>query len=72
MALGRFHPVTVPVLGHAGVTARLIVERLAPGGDREDQRADVAQRWEIWRAEKAHRVRDDRGSGCRRRRSSTR
>ena len=22
MALGRFHPVTVPVLGHAGVTAR--------------------------------------------------
>ncbi len=63
MALGRFHPVTVPLLGHAGVTARLIVERLAPGGDREDQRADVAQRWEIWRAEKAHRVRDDRGLG---------
>ncbi len=28
--------------GHAGVTARLIVERLAPGGSRVDQRADVA------------------------------
>ena len=38
MALGRFHPVTVPVQGHVGVTARLLVERLAPGGDRVDQR----------------------------------
>ena len=63
MALGRFHPVTVPVQGHAGVTARLIVERLAPGGDRVDQRPDVAARWQIWRAEKARRVTDDRGMG---------
>ena len=63
MALGRFHPVTVPVQGHAGVTARLLVERLAPGGDRVDQRADVAARWEIWRAEKARRLLDDRGLG---------
>ncbi len=63
MALGRFHPVTVPVHGHVGVTARLIVERLAPGGERVDQRPDVAARWEIWRAEKARRVADDRGLG---------
>ncbi len=63
MALGRFHPVTVPVHGHVGVTARLIVERLAPGGGRVDQRPDVAARWEIWRAEKARRVADDRGLG---------
>ncbi|MBK5289204.1 MAG: thiamine pyrophosphate-binding protein, partial [Acidimicrobiia bacterium] len=63
MALGRFHPVTVPVHGHAGVTARLIVERLAPGGDWVDQRPDVAARWKIWRAEKARRVADDRGLG---------
>ena len=63
MALGRFHPVTVPVLGHAGVTARLMVERIAPGGDRVDQRPDVAARWAIWRAEKARRLLDDRGHG---------
>ena len=31
--------------------------------DPEDQRADVAERWEIWRAEKARRVADDRGAG---------
>ena len=45
MALGRFHPVTVPVLGHVGVTARPCstrVDRGAPGGDRVDQRAEVA------------------------------
>ena len=28
-----------------------------------DQRPDVAARWEIWRAEKARRARDDRGRG---------
>ena len=33
------------------------LERLAPGGDRVDQRPDVAERWEIWRAEKARRLR---------------
>ena len=31
MALGRFHPVTVPVLGHVGVTARLLLERAGAG-----------------------------------------
>lgn len=63
MALGRFHPVTVPVRGHAGVTARLLVDRLPRGGDRVDQRADVAARWDIWRTEKARRLADDRGLG---------
>ena len=66
MALGRFHPVTVPLHGHVGVTARLLVDRLMLGrGDPErvDQRADVAERWEIWRAEKAPAPADDRGLG---------
>ncbi len=31
--------------------------------DPDDQRPDVAERWEIWRAEKARRVADDRGMG---------
>ena len=37
MALGRFHPVTVPLLGHVGVTARLLAERRPAGTDRIDQ-----------------------------------
>ncbi len=63
MALGRFHPVTVPVQGHAGVTARLISERLKSRNDRADQRTDVAARWKIWRSEKARRLDDDRRRG---------
>jgi thiamine pyrophosphate-dependent acetolactate synthase large subunit-like protein/nitrite reductase/ring-hydroxylating ferredoxin subunit len=63
MALGRFHPVTVPVLGHAGVTAALLAERVRPDADRVDQRADLAERWAIWREEKARRLADDRMMG---------
>jgi len=63
MALGRFHPVTVPVLGHVGVTARALRTALAPAPDRVDQRGDVAGRWAIWREEKRRRLADDRGRG---------
>ena len=34
MALGRFHPVTVPVLGHVGVTARLLLDAARAGAAR--------------------------------------
>lgn len=63
MALGRFHPVTVPVLGHVGVTARAIRSALTPRAGRVDQRVEVAERWKIWRSEKAARVADDHGRG---------
>lgn len=63
MALGRFHPVTVPVLGHVGVTARLLASRLPAEAPGVDQRSDVQARWEIWREEKARRLADDRGLG---------
>jgi thiamine pyrophosphate-dependent acetolactate synthase large subunit-like protein/nitrite reductase/ring-hydroxylating ferredoxin subunit len=63
MALGRFHPVTVPVLGHVGVTARMLADAVVPSDEREDQHADVAERWAIWRAEKERRLADQRGSG---------
>jgi thiamine pyrophosphate-dependent acetolactate synthase large subunit-like protein/nitrite reductase/ring-hydroxylating ferredoxin subunit len=63
MALGRFHPVTVPVLGHVGITARALLSAVVPRDDRVDQRADVAARWAIWRAEKQRRIEDDQGRG---------
>jgi len=63
MALGRFHPVTVPVLGDVGVTARLLSEGLQPGAERVNQRVDVADRWAIWRDEKRRRLDDERGHG---------
>ncbi len=62
LALGKFHSVTVPVLGEIAVTCRQIMEQL---GDTAatDQSEDVAKRWKIWRAEKARRRKDDRGMG---------
>ncbi len=64
MALGKVHPVQVPVWGEIGVTARALREALdGPGGGWVDQRAEVAERWRIWRREKARRCADDRGRG---------
>ena len=63
MALGRFHSVEVPVLGHGAVTARLLAERLGDDHGCADLRDEVADRWAIWRAEKASRRTDDHGEG---------
>ena len=63
MQLGRFHSVTVPVLGNAAVTAEALLASL-PGSVASADRSDlIADRWRIWRAEKERRVADDRGEG---------
>ena len=62
MALGRFHAVTAPVLADVGVAARALaaaVPRPAARGVSDE----VAQRWAIWRDEKARRRGDDRDRG---------
>ena len=63
MALGRFHAVDVPVLGHGAVTARLIKDRIRDDHGCADLRGEIAERWEIWRAEKASRRTDDKHVG---------
>ncbi len=63
LALGRTHAVDVPVLGHIGVTARLLDERIGDDPAAVDQRPEVAERWRLWRAEKASREADNRGRG---------
>jgi thiamine pyrophosphate-dependent acetolactate synthase large subunit-like protein len=60
-ALGRFHPVAVPVLGDAEVSTRLLLDLTRVKG--VGQREDVAARWAIWREEKARRTTEDRGRG---------
>jgi thiamine pyrophosphate-dependent acetolactate synthase large subunit-like protein len=50
------------LLGDAHLTVPALSEMLDEV-KAEDQRPDVATRWNIWRAEKARRVRDDRGQG---------
>jgi thiamine pyrophosphate-dependent acetolactate synthase large subunit-like protein len=61
-AIGRFDSVTEHLLGDAALTVAALDDRTGPT-DAVDQRDDVAQRWAIWRAEKARRVRDDHGAG---------
>lgn len=62
MALGRFHSVDIAVQGNGAVTAKALKDAL---GDRAcvDHRAEVAERWSIWREEKASRRGDDHGEG---------
>ncbi len=62
MALGKFHPVEVPVWGEIGITVGLLGERLQQG-DWHNQRHELAERWSIWRQEKARRRARDRGQG---------
>ncbi len=63
MALGRFHPVTVPLQGHVAVTARQLRDALPPSTAGADLRSEVEERWAIWRAEKGRRIADDAGKG---------
>ncbi|RNL79006.1 thiamine pyrophosphate-binding protein [Nocardioides marmorisolisilvae] len=61
-SLGRFHPVAVPVVADAAAGLRALDEATRTAAP-VDQRADVAARWALWRAEKARRAQDDRGQG---------
>ena len=62
VALGRVHPVDVPVLGDIACTCELLDAALGDV-ETEDQTPQVAERWAIWRREKARREQDDRGEG---------
>jgi thiamine pyrophosphate-dependent acetolactate synthase large subunit-like protein/nitrite reductase/ring-hydroxylating ferredoxin subunit len=61
-SIGRFDAVTAHVLGDAA-TVLDALRRAVHDAQPEDQLPDVAERWAIWRAEKARRAADDRGAG---------
>ena len=65
MSIGRFHGVDVGLLGDVDVTARAIAVALIGRSSIAaiDRRDEVAQRWAIWRAEKARRAADDAANG---------
>lgn len=61
LALGRFHPVDVPVLGDVGVTAALLADAVPV--TEASIANEVADRWGLWRSEKASRRTDDNDAG---------
>ncbi len=63
LALGKFHPVTVPVWGEISIVVEQLRSALADVTNTEDQRSEIAERWAIWREEKKRREDDDRGNG---------
>jgi len=63
MSLGRFHGVDIPMLSDVGVAAEAIASSIGGRPNEFDPRAEVAERWEIWRQEKARRFHDDEGKG---------
>ncbi len=63
MALGKFHAVDVPVWGEIGVTCEILTDVLRGRTSTVDQRSEIADRWKIWRHEKARREKDERDQG---------
>ncbi len=62
LTLAKFHGVDVPLWGEIGETVRLFKEKVAyPAA--EDAREEIADRWKIWKEEKAKRLLEDNGNG---------
>ncbi len=61
--IGRFNPVNVSVLADARLALAALDTAIGPDPQARDQRPDVADRQQLWRAEKARRALDDRGKG---------
>ncbi|MGJ3241279.1 MAG: thiamine pyrophosphate-binding protein [Anaerolineae bacterium] len=59
MALGKFHPVDVPIWGDIGVTCEQLIDQLRDtrGTYKRDYiQREIAGRWQAWRAEKQERA----------------
>jgi pyruvate oxidase len=63
MALGRFDPIEVLVYGEIGKTMELLHAAFPDAVTRPGVEQQVAERWKIWRAEKARRQTDSQGRG---------
>lgn len=63
LALGKFHPIEVPVWGEISIVVEQLKSALVGQVNTENVRSEISERWAIWRAEKARRELDDRGQG---------
>jgi len=63
MQLGKFHRVTLPVWGDIGAFCKIMMQTAEKSPDAENQIGELAERWAIWRAEKASRLAEEKGNG---------
>jgi len=63
MALGKSHKVDVPLWGEIGATAVALADRVPSQREMAPRDAEIAERWALWRAEKASRAQADNGKG---------
>lgn len=63
LALSKFHKIDVPVWGEISATMKIFSKELSGKMETIDRRKEVADRWAIWKAEKAKRLEEDYGKG---------
>ncbi|MDN5204042.1 thiamine pyrophosphate-binding protein [Fulvivirgaceae bacterium BMA10] len=63
LALSKFHKIDAPVWGEISVTVEIFRKELEGKTNTVDQRPEIVKRWELWRAEKNNRLKDDHGKG---------
>jgi pyruvate oxidase len=63
LALAKFHEIDCQLWGEISVTVELMKAALTGQTKTLDRRAELAERWRIWRTEKARRLRDNHGNG---------
>lgn len=64
LALAKFHAIELPIWAELGQTAKIFNEKLSDKQiHSEDRSAIIAERWDIWRKEKAKRLTEDNGNG---------
>ncbi len=63
LALSKFHRVDAAVWGEISVTMEMLDEQVSNLTNKEDRTEEIAERWEIWKTEKAKRLIEDHEKG---------
>jgi pyruvate oxidase len=63
LALSKFHKIDAPVWGEISVTVQMLIDQYTEKAEKIDHTEEIAGRWQIWRTEKAKRLKEDRGKG---------
>jgi len=64
LALSKFHAIDAALWGEISVTMEQLKDVLnGEMGQAIDRRAEIAERWKIWKEEKQNRLKDDHGKG---------